>query len=168
MFRNNLAVLSLVVLLGCVLTQNQAQGQEDGNDVITNDIKLAGKRKASERVNETKMRNRQALRVRVETLIDQAASLRNEMLFDDAERVEVEIVKLCFELDSRLVRVNALKQKMAESLLDGKFDDAQMYNREANELLAQLKKDYELIINKEKEKHSESAVSGVKVTADKK
>ena len=99
------------------------------------------------------------MRERVQELIRVAASLRNEMNFDEAKAVEAEIRETCFELDKRMIRVNELKRKMAECLLEGEFADSQMYDREANALLEQLKRDYGIAVDSEKDKQPDSTVS---------
>ena len=84
------------------------------------------------------------LSAKVMTLVKQAESLRNEFRFDEADEIDAEMLKLCFHRDKRLKLVHKLKQERAKALLAGDSSEAREINQEADKLLAELRKHYDL------------------------
>ena len=72
----------------------------------------------------------------------QAAALRSEFNFEEAARIEAEIRTLCWNYDARVIRANDLKLRAAEARLEGKMLDADMFEREADRVLQDLKLEY--------------------------
>lgn len=68
-----------------------------------------------------------------------AASLRSEGRFSEAEAVDAEIRDMLRERDPELQRANDLKRRASQAQLDGKHEDAELFLREANRLLENVK-----------------------------
>ncbi|MGI9516544.1 MAG: hypothetical protein ACR2NP_05850, partial [Pirellulaceae bacterium] len=86
--------------------------------------------------------DRAARQEHVLQLTNRAAALRGEFNFEAAAQVEAEIRQLCWDYDPRLIRINDLKQHASASRLEGRMLDADMYEREAERVLAALKVEY--------------------------
>jgi len=93
-----------------------------------------------ERARATEERAR--LREKVAQLAQRAAALRGEGDFDTADEIDATIRELCREFDPRLIRANDLKRRASDSRLDGNVLDADMYDREAQRILNELKSEY--------------------------
>ncbi len=82
------------------------------------------------------------IRERVKQMATQAAALRSEFNFEEAAKVEAEIRNLCWNYDPRVIRANDLKRRAAEARISGKISDADMFEREADRVLQDLKLEY--------------------------
>jgi len=68
-----------------------------------------------------------------------AASLRSEGRFSEAEAVDAEIRDMLRERDPELQRANDLKRRASQTQLDGNHEDAELFRREANRLLGNVR-----------------------------
>ncbi|MBC8352143.1 MAG: hypothetical protein H8E66_09135 [Planctomycetes bacterium] len=98
-------------------------------------------RLADQRLRENEKRVRQ----KVDQLNSQAAILRGEGRFAEAEVVEREVQKLLFDRDPDLQRVDQLKRRAAKARLEGKHPDAMLYDQQVEAVLQQVKTRYKQI-----------------------
>ena len=98
---------------------------------------------AATRISDQRLRHdERRVRQKVDQLNSQAASLRGEGRFAEADIVERELQKLLFDRDPDLQQVDQLKRSAAKARLDGKHPDAKLYDEQADELLEQVKGRY--------------------------
>ena len=74
-------------------------------------------------------------RERIRQMNARAGALRRDGLFVEAAEIDQQIQDMLREHDPDLQRANELKQRAAQARLDGKHKDADLYDRQANELL---------------------------------
>ena len=82
------------------------------------------------------------LKQEVEDLTAMAASFREDGQFDKAREFERRLQQLLLSRDPDLKRANDLKRRAAEARLEGKHRDAELYDREAERLLAVVEQRY--------------------------
>lgn len=92
---------------------------------------------------EMRMHNqRLQFRERIRQMNFRAGTMRREGRFAEAEELDREIQNMLRDEDPDLLRANELKQRAAQAKLDGKHEDAALFDEQAEKLLQQVKSRY--------------------------
>lgn len=115
--------------------QSAKERERDAENLRMRALEISAERREAVDLYEHEKR----LRQEVKQLNARAGTLREEGRFAEAGEVETEVRNLLRDLDPELQRANELKQRASQARFDGKHQDAELFEREANRLLENVK-----------------------------